>query len=64
LDFFLYEKADLKYFNLTNPFIIYLSGEGNFIRPFYLEEQDVFLNAMFFIINRNIGKIDDSLDEK
>lgn len=26
LDFFVYERADLKYFNLSSPFILYLSG--------------------------------------
>jgi hypothetical protein len=36
LDFFVYERADIRYFNLSSPFLLYLSGEGNFLRPFYL----------------------------
>jgi len=57
LDFFLYQKADIKYFKLSTPFLIYLSGEGNFLRPFYLEEDDIFFRALFFAINRNLGRI-------
>lgn len=53
IDFFFYERADLSYYNLSVPFIIYLSGQGNFIRPFYIEENDPFVKAMNFIVNRN-----------
>jgi hypothetical protein len=52
LDFFVYERADLKYFTLSSPYILYLSGEGNFLRPFYLEEGDIFFRLMFFVVNR------------
>ena len=64
LDFLLYERADLKFFNLASPFIISLSGEGNFLRPFYLEDKDVFFNSLFMIMNRNLEKVDDTTDEK
>ncbi len=64
LDFFVYERADLKYFSLSSPFILYLSGEGNFLRPFYLEEGDVFLRLMFFVVNRELIRGQDSSDEK
>ena len=53
LDFMVYNRPDLRYFNLTAPFVISLSGEGNFLRPFYLEDRDVFFNSLFYIINRN-----------
>lgn len=36
LDFFVYERADYRYFTLSSPFLIYLSGEGSFLRPYYL----------------------------
>ena len=36
LDFMVYDYKDLKYFNLSSPFVISLSGEGTFLRPFYL----------------------------
>ena len=62
LDFFVYERADLKYFSLVSPFILYLSGEGNFLRPFYLEEGDVFLRLMFFVVNRELIRSQDSSD--
>lgn len=62
LDFFVYERADLKYFSLASPFILYLSGEGNFLRPFYLEEGDVFLRLMFFVVNRELIRGQDSSD--
>ena len=64
MDFFLYEKTDLKYIKLTTPYIVWLSGEGTFIRPFYLCENDVFLNALFYIINRNIDKMEEVADER
>ncbi len=64
LDFFVYERADLKYFSLASPFILYLSGEGNFLRPFYLEEGDVFLRLMFFVVNRELIRGQESADEK
>lgn len=54
LDFFVYERADTRYFNLLSPFLIYLSGEGNFLRPYYLEEDDVFFRMMFFVVSRNL----------
>lgn len=52
LDFMVYDRADTKYFNLNSPFIISVSGEGNFLRPFYLEDRDVFFNSLFYIINK------------
>lgn len=56
LDIFRYNKADLKYFMLSCPYIVYLSGEGSFLRPFYLCQTDPFLNVLYFIVNRNIEK--------
>ena len=52
LDFMVYDYKDLKYFNLSSPFVISLSGEGTFLRPFYLEDRDVFFNCLFYIVNR------------
>lgn len=40
IDIFIYNNNDLKYIYLRSPIIIYLSGEGNFIRPYYLCESD------------------------
>ena len=64
LDFLVYERADIKYFQLSSPFIISLSGEGSFLRPFYLEDKDIFFNCLFYILNRSIEKIEDIADEK
>ena len=64
LDFFLYERADPRYFRLTSPFLIYLSGQGNFIRPFYLEEGDIFYRLLFFVINRHLAKLPHAESEK
>lgn len=52
LDFLLYKGVDLKYLQLNEAFMITLSGEGNFLRPFYLEDKDVFFNSLFYIVNR------------
>lgn len=62
LDFFVYERADLKYFTLASPYILYLSGEGNFLRPFYLEEGDVFFRLMFFVVNREYLRSQEARD--
>jgi hypothetical protein len=51
-DFMVYDRADSKYFNLSSPYIITISGEGNFLRPFYLEDRDVFFNTLFYIVNK------------
>lgn len=61
IDIFNYYKADLKYFKLESPYLVHLSGEGSFIRSYYLCDADPFLNALFMIINRNISSrfIDD-----
>ena len=54
IDVFNYYEADLKYFKLEYPYLVHMSGEGNFVRPFYLCEADPFLNSLFMVINRNI----------
>ena len=40
IDIFNYKNCDMKYIYLTCPFIICMSGEGNFLRPYYLCESD------------------------
>lgn len=40
IDVFNYKNSDLKYIFLTCPFIIYFSGEGNYLRPYYICESD------------------------
>lgn len=61
----MYERADTKYFTLSSPFLIHLSGEGNFLRPFYLEQEDLFFKMMFFVVNRNLSsELEGSQDEK
>ena len=52
LDIFNYKNSDLKYFFLTYPYMILLSGEGNYIRPFYLCESDPFISCLYFAINK------------
>ena len=52
LDFFAYDRADARYFNLSSPFILHLSGQGNFLRPFVLQEDDLFFRLMYFVISR------------
>lgn len=64
LDVFSYHRADLKYFMLSCPYLVYLSGEGNFIRPFYLCQTDPFLNVLYFIVNRNIEKGYEEVNER
>jgi hypothetical protein len=54
MDFFEYTKANLRYFLLTSSFLIHLSGEGNFVRPFYLCETDAFFRVLYFVINRSL----------
>jgi hypothetical protein len=49
---------------LSCPYIVYLSGEGNFIRPFYLCQTDPFLNVLYFIVNRNIEKGNEEVSER
>ncbi len=43
LDFFNYKYPTMKYFSLDCPYILYLSGEGNYLRPFYICESDTFI---------------------
>jgi hypothetical protein len=43
LDFFNYKYPNTKYFSLDCPYILYLSGEGNYLRPFYICESDTFI---------------------
>ncbi|CAD8201851.1 unnamed protein product [Paramecium pentaurelia] len=57
IDIFNYKNCDLKYIYLTCPFIIYLSGEGNYLRPFYLCESDQFLVSLFFAVNQTKNSI-------
>ncbi len=52
LDIFNYKNSDLKYFFLSCPYIVLLSGEGNYVRPYYLCESDPFLSTLHFAINR------------
>ena len=61
VDIFDYYQANLKYFKLDAPFLVHVSGEGNFIKPYYLCESDPFLNSLFMTVNRNISSrfIDD-----
>lgn len=63
-DFFSYKKSNLKYFLLTSPFIVWLSGQGTFIKPFYICQQDIFLSALFFTINRNLSNAEQVADER
>jgi len=55
LEFFVYERADIRYFTLASPFLVYFSGEGSFLRPFYLQEDDIFYRMMFFVVSRDIS---------
>jgi hypothetical protein len=64
LDFFVYERANTRYFTLVSPFIIYFSGDGSFLRPFYLQEDDIFYRMMFFVVNRNFESDSDGGDER
>jgi hypothetical protein len=64
LDFFVYERAETRYFTLSSPFIKYFSGEGSFLRPFYLQEDDIFYRMMFFVVNRNFESDNDGRDER
>ncbi|CAD8127333.1 unnamed protein product [Paramecium sonneborni] len=52
-DIFNYKISDLKYFFLACPYYILVSGEGNFLKPFYLCESNPFLSCLYFSINRN-----------
>ncbi len=64
LDFFVYDQSDTQYFTLHSPFPIYLAGEGNFIRPYYLAEDDYFLQILFYLVNRKPSSSSDLLEEK
>jgi hypothetical protein len=64
LDFMVYDRANTKYFDLSSPYIITISGEGNFLRPFYLEDRDVFFNTLFYIVNKAQEKNEKQEDEK
>ena len=52
IDIFNYKVSDTKYLLLNCPYIIYLSGEGNFFRPFYICESDTFLLSLYFAVNQ------------
>lgn len=51
-DIFNYKNSDLKYFFLSCPYIVILSGEGNYLRPLYLCEGNPFLSCLYFAINK------------
>jgi len=53
LDIFNYKNSDLKYFFLGCPFIMMLSGDGSYLRPYYLCESDPFLSCLYFAINKS-----------
>ncbi len=36
-DLFKYNESNERYITLENPFLIYFAGEGNFLRPFYID---------------------------
>ena len=53
IDFLDYSSPKFQnYFKLKMNMIIKVSGEGSFIKPFYLYENDSFLQCMFVVINR------------
>lgn len=56
IDIFNYKVSDLKYFFLSCPYIILLSGEGTFLRPLYLCESNPFLTCLYFAINRVVNQ--------
>ncbi|KAL4496239.1 hypothetical protein ABPG72_012976 [Tetrahymena utriculariae] len=55
-DIFDYKKSNFKYFFLNIPYFICLSGDGSFIKPLNINENDVFCKCLYFSINRNRKK--------
>ncbi|EAR89270.2 transmembrane protein, putative (macronuclear) [Tetrahymena thermophila SB210] len=55
-DIFDYKKSNFKYFFLNIPYFISLSGDGSFIKPLNVNENDVFCKCLYFSINRNRKK--------
>lgn len=51
LDIFNYRKKNQKYFNVTMPTIIDFSGEGSFLKPYYIWPRDHFLQSVFYSTN-------------
>ena len=64
IDILDYKKAHLKLFYLQLPFLFYLSGVGSFIRPFYINESDPFIQCLYFAINRTSNALKNTERQK
>ncbi|KAL4467477.1 hypothetical protein ABPG72_004545 [Tetrahymena utriculariae] len=51
LDLFNYSKRNQKYFKKTIPTIIHFSGEGSYLKPYYIWPRDHFLQSVFYSAN-------------
>ncbi|KAL4442577.1 hypothetical protein ABPG74_006979 [Tetrahymena malaccensis] len=51
LDLFNYSKRNQKYFKKTIPTIIHFSGEGSYLKPYYIWPRDHFLQSVFYSSN-------------
>ncbi|EAR93114.2 transmembrane protein, putative (macronuclear) [Tetrahymena thermophila SB210] len=51
LDLFNYSKRNQKYFKKTIPTIIHFSGEGSYLKPYYIWPRDHFLQSVFYSTN-------------
>ncbi|EGR31082.1 hypothetical protein IMG5_118070 [Ichthyophthirius multifiliis] len=61
LDIFNYQKINQKYFNIILPTIIHFSGEGNYLKPYYINIRDHFLQSLFYAcISRSQIKTQDN----
>jgi len=52
-DIFDYKSSNFKYFFLKIPYFIQLSGDGSFLKPLHINEDDVFCKCLYFSVNRN-----------
>lgn len=51
LDLFNFRKKNQKHFKVTMPTIIHFSGEGSFLKPYYIWPRDHFLQSVFYSTN-------------
>lgn len=64
LDIFNYRRSDMKYFFLQCPYWLLLSGQGDYLRPYYLCESDPFISCLYYAINRNAIEPSSSDEER
>jgi hypothetical protein len=54
----------MKYFFLQCPYWLLLSGQGDYLRPYYLCESDPFISCLYYAINRNAIEPSSSDEER